>query len=125
MSCLFLDPSLLLYDINEYRMEKHMRYMLFSDYLNKLSRIHVQDILANRVPFSLENNIIRRNKLSSTVKTCQEILLRCHENKNILQTLLNEPGTKNIIENGYNICGITMFQIGEHIHVHGIFCETF
>lgn len=106
-------------------MEKHMRYMLLSDYLCRLSRIHVQDILANRISFSLQNHLIRRNKLSSTIKTCQEILFRCNENKNLLKTLLDEPGTKNIIENGYNICGITIFQIGENIHVHAIFGETF
>lgn len=125
MSCEFIDPALLLYEINEYRIERGMRFIVLSDFLTKLSRIHVQDILAGRVEFDLENHEIRRNKVSSSIKSCQEVLFRTHITKNLFKMLINEPATKHIIENGYNLCGITIFTIGMHINVHAIFGETF
>lgn len=125
MSVIFLDPSHLAYEINEYRMSRHQRYIVFSEFLMFLSKEHCKDIIADRIPFSLENIEIRRNKLSSCVRNSEEILAKVHEDKNILEVLVKEEKIKNIIEGVFNLAGITMYQIGLNVFVHIIFAETF
>lgn len=125
MSAVFLDPSQLLHEINEYRMSRNMRYIMVSEFLTILSRQHCKDMIQSIIPFSLENINIRKNKLSSVVKNCQEILCRIGEEKSILDTIMNEPETKKILEGEFNLCGITLYRIAKTLYIHMIFAETY
>lgn len=125
MSVQFIDPWKFIYDLNEYRLRKGLRYLTCSEFITSLTKRHCLDLIQNEVQFNLANSEIRRNKLSPCVKTCQEILARSQEDKNLLEILLADTNTKQILEGNYQLFGITIFQIGVMVHMHLILAEPY
>lgn len=125
MSVIFIDPWKFIYDLNEHRMHKGLRYLTPSDFITSLTKEHCKNIINGEIPFSLEHSDIRKRKLSSCVKNAQEIMAKCAEDKNLLTLLLTEDGTRVILEGTFNLFGVTVFQIGVMIYIHLILAETY
>ena len=124
MSVQFIDPWKFLYELNEYRIRNKLAYVRVSKFLSDLTKKHCKDIIESVVPFGLENQEIRKRKISSCAKNSQEILARVSEDKSLLESILQEPNTKKIIDKPFNLCGVTIYEIGTTTYMHLILAET-
>lgn len=124
MSVNRIDPWLFLFRLNEYRLHRKLRYITISNLLEELSTCHCREILLGHYPFSLQGDMIRRNKLSGMCVRIREIMARLNLPRDELEELVKNESTRKILEEPYNICGITIFDIGTVRYIHIILGET-
>jgi len=125
MSVTHLDPTELIFDINQYRIKNLCYPVHLSGYLQKQCQDHTRRVINNETGFGCTDAEITQRAGSSLFFKLDEFCAKIHYTEPIFDNLIRNDNIESILNYPFaNVIGISMFSCGNYIYVFAMMGET-